>query len=483
MRNLRLVARIIGHLLYFEALMMLVCLGISLYFGDDDVAAFMLSIVVTVIAALTICYFSRDAKNILNRRDSYLVVSCAWVMFSLFGTLPYIISGYIPSFSDAFFEAMSNFTTTGLSTFNVAMPHGLIFWRSLAQWAGGLGIVFFTIAILPSFVDGDVKIFAAETTGAMRNRLHPRIRTNARWIWATYLVLTLACVAALMLCGMDTFDSINYSMVTTATGGHTPYGDSVAHFHSPAIEYVETIFMLLSGISFVTLYSFAFKRKFRMALSNTELRFYLGTVMACTLVIFFVLVIGNDYDLEHAFRAALFEVVSILSSTGMYADNLSVWPPFAWFILGACMIMGACAGSTSGGIKTIRVVMLLKNARNEFKHILHPNAILPVRVNGNPVGHSMQSTLMAFVTLYMIIVVLASVAFMAMGMDMRTASTVTISCISTCGPAFGPQIDAAIAWDNIPVVGKWLCSSLMLVGRLEIFSVLILFTKSFWKDN
>ena len=483
MRNLRLVANIIGHLLYFEALMMMICLGISLYFGDDDIFAFTLSIVITVIAGLTTCYFSRDARNRLNRRDSYLVVSCAWIVFSLFGTLPYVISGYIPSFSDAFFEAMSNFTTTGLSTFNVTMPHGLIFWRSLAQWIGGLGIVFFTIAILPSFVDGDVKIFAAEATGATKNRLHPRIRTNARWIWVTYLVLTLACTLSLLLCGMDIFDSINYSMVTTATGGHTPYGDSVAHFHSPTIEYVETIFMLLSGISFVTLYSCAFKRKFRMAISNTELRFYLGTVMVCTLVIFVGLMINNGYDFEHAFRAAFLEVTSILSSTGLYADNISLWPSFTWFILSFCMIMGACAGSTSGGIKTIRVVMLLKNARNEFKHILHPNAILPVRVNGNPVSHSLQSTLMAFITLYIMIVVLATVAFMAMGMEMDIAAVVTMSCISTCGPAFGPEIDAALAWDNIPVTGKWLCSSLMFVGRLEIFSVLILFTKSFWKDN
>lgn len=482
MRNLQLVSKIIGYLLYFEALLMLACLGVSIYFGDDDVFAFAVSTVVTFVAGLSFCYFGREAQNRLNRRDSYLVVVSTWIVFSLFGILPYIISGYIPTFTDAFFEAMSNFTTTGLSTFNVEMPHGLIFWRSLAQWIGGLGIVFFTIAILPSFADGDVKIFAAESTGPTKNRLHPRIRTNSRWIWVMYLTLTIACVVCLYFAGMGVFDAINHSMITTATGGHSPYGDSIAHFNSASIEYVEIIFMFLSGINFTILYSMLFKWRFKQMFKNSEMRFYVGAIAVVTVFLAISLFANYDMSLEHAIRSSLFETISIITSTGFYSENLSHLPQFTWIMLFFCMMVGACSGSTSGGIKSIRVVMLMKNIRNEFRRILHPNAVLPIRVNGEVMTRSTQSTLAAFISLYILILIVASLAFVAMGMELDIAFEVTISCISNCGPAFGPEIDANFGWDTIPLAGKWLCSALMLIGRLEIFSVFVIFTKSFWKD-
>ena len=482
MRNIKLVSKIIGYLLYFEALLMLACLCVSAYYGDDDVLAFAVAVAVTFCAGLSFCYYGRESQNRLNRRDSYLVVAMTWVVFSLFGTLPYIISGYIPTFSDAFFEAMSNFTTTGLSTFNVPMPHGLIFWRSLAQWIGGLGIVFFTIAILPSFADGDVKIFAAESTGPTRNRLHPRIRTNSKWIWVMYLALTVACALCLSIAGMGVFDAINHSMVTTATGGHTPYGESIAHFNSAAIEYIEIIFMLLAGINFTVLYSVLFKLRFKQLCRNSEVRFYLGAVLVVTVILSFAFLKIPGMSIEHAIRSSLFETVSILTSTGFYSENLADLPQFMWIMLFFCMIVGACAGSTSGGIKSIRVVMLMKNVRNEFRRILHPNAVLPIRVNGEVMTRSIQPTLAAFVTLYIIIIIVSSLAFVALGISLDHAYEVTISCISNCGPAFGPQLDAQLGWDTLPLAGKWLCSALMLIGRLEIFSVLVIFTKSFWKD-
>lgn len=482
MRNIQLVAKIIGFLLYFEALLMLACMCTSLYYGDDDVLSFAISTAVTSLGGLILCYYGRNAQNRLNRRDSYLVVATTWIVFSFFGTLPYIISGYIPTFSDAFFEAMSNFTTTGLSTFNVEMPHGLIAWRSLAQWIGGLGIVFFTIAILPSFADGDVKIFAAESTGPTKNHLHPRIRTNSKWIWVMYLTLTVACSLCLYLAGMGVFDAINHSMITTATGGHSPYGDSIAHFNSASIEYVEIIFMLLSGINFTILYSVLFKWKIRQIYKNSEVKFYLGMVLCVTVVLAISFFDHYDMTVEHAVRSALFETISVLTSTGFYSEDLSYMPEFIWIMLFFCMMSGACSGSTSGGIKSIRVVMMLKNIRNEFRRILHPNAVLPIRINGEVMARTIQPTLSAFISLYIFIVIVASLAFVAMGMHLDIAFEVTISCISNCGPAFGPDIDAHFGWDTIPLAGKWLCSSLMLIGRLEIFSVLVIFTKGFWKD-
>lgn len=483
MRNLKLVVNILGHLLLYEALMMLVCLGIAIYFGEDDILAFSCSVVITVIVAILMRYFSRNAQNRLTRRDSFLVVSLAWIMFSVFGTLPYIISGYIPSFSDAFFEAISNFTTTGLSTYNVSMPHGLLFWRSLAQWVGGLGIVFFTIAILPSFADGDVKVFAAESTGPTKTRLHPRLKIDTRWIWLIYISLTLACAVCYYLAGMDIFDSLNFSMVTSGTGGHSPYADGLAHFSNTAVDYIAIVFMLLGGINFGILYAIFFQFNFKRFFRNSEAKLYIGMIIAISIFVCIILLTKCNYTFEHAFRSSLFEVVSILSSTGLYSDDIMVWPQSIRFILVFCMIIGGCAGSTSGGVKVIRVVMLLKNMKNEFRRILHPNAILSLRVNGGVISNSIQATLSAFITMFVIIVITSSIIFVAMGMEMDAAFSMTVSCISNCGPTFGPEIDTAMGWDIMPTFGKWLCSALMLIGRLEIFSVLIIFTKNFWKDN
>lgn len=483
MRNIKLIVKIVGQLLLFEALLMLVCCGVSLYYGDDDVFAFVVSILITIIGGVVLSSFGRDAINKLSKRDSYLVITSTWVIFSLFGTLPYIISGYIPSFSDAFFEAMSNFTTTGLSTFNVEMPHGLILWRSLAQWIGGLGIVFFTVAILPSFAEGDVKIFAAESSGLAKRHIHPRIRTNSKWIWVMYFTLTFVCIICLMLAGMNLFESINHAMVTTATGGHSQYGDSIAHFDSPAIEYTEIVFMFLAGVNFAVLYSAMFKLKFKTLFANSEIRLYCMVIAMVTVVLTIALFSKYDFSFEHAFRTSLFQTVSIITSTGFYCEDLSYLPDITWSVLCFCMIMGACSGSTSGGIKSIRVVMSLKNARNEFRRILHPNAVLPIKVNNEVVSKSVHVTLSAFITLYAIILIVSTLVFVGMGIDMDRAFQITVSCISNCGPAFGPEIDAYIGWDVLPVMGKWLCSALMLIGRLEIFAVFILFTRNFWKDE
>ena len=264
MVNLRLIYKIIGSLLFLLGTLLLICTAISLYYKEDDMVAFLISAIFTFCGGLVLKYFGNDANNNLSRRDSYLLVTATWVIFSLFGMLPFIISGYITNITDAFFETMSGFSTTGATILDDVewLPHATLYWRTQTQWIGGLGIVFFTIAILPSMVgSGSVKVFAAEATGPLRSKMHPRLSTMAKWIWTIYLALTVACILAYYTAGMDWFDSINYAMTTTATGGFATHNDSTAFFNSPAIEYISIVFQFLAGINFMMLYASIFKLK------------------------------------------------------------------------------------------------------------------------------------------------------------------------------------------------------------------------------
>ncbi len=272
MINWRIIAKILGSLLFIEALLMLICLGVALYFNESDVFAFLLSIVIIFFFGFVLKFMGRNADNTLSRKEAYLVVTLSWIIFSLFGTLPFMISGYITSFTDAFFETMSGFSTTGASIIDDVerLTHGLLFWRSFTQWIGGLGIVFFTIALLPSMVGGSTKVFAAEATGPIRTKLHPRLSMSAKWIWMVYLLLTLSCMGCFMVFGMDWWESINYGMTSTATGGFAINNSSIATFQSPALEYVCTFFCFLSGINFTLLYFSVAKLKVKDLLRNAE---------------------------------------------------------------------------------------------------------------------------------------------------------------------------------------------------------------------
>ena len=257
MINTKIIYKILGSLLFIEVALMMTSLGVALVYDEDDVFSFLVSIVVTLVAGILCRLKGFKADNNLSRRDAYLVVTVAWVVFSLFGTMPYMVGGYIDNFTDAFFETMSGFTTTGATIINdvECLPHGILFWRSLTQWIGGLGIVFFTIALLPSMVGGSTKIFAAEATGPIKSKLHPRLSTSAKWLWAVFLTITLSAMGCYMLCGMDSFEAINYAMTSAATGGFAIYNDSVTHFHSPMLDYVVTFFCFISGVNFTLLYA------------------------------------------------------------------------------------------------------------------------------------------------------------------------------------------------------------------------------------
>lgn len=485
MINHQLICKVLGQLLFLEAVLLMVSLGVSIGYQEDDVFAFLVTIFITIGAGLTLKWRGHNADNSMSRRDAYLVVSLAWIVFSFFGTFPFLISGYIHSFTDAYFETMSGFTTTGATIIdNVeVLPHGLLFWRSLTQWIGGLGIVFFTIALLPSLVGGQIKVFAAEATGPIKTKLHPRLSTSAKWIWSIYIVLTIACIVSYYFGGMNVFDSFNYAMTTTATGGFATHNTSTEFFHSPTLEYICTLFTFLSGINFTLLYAAVIKLNIKNLFKNSEFKFYIFLVVVFTAFIMMELMTMRHYDLERAFRCGLFQVVSFITTTGLFNDDAATWPHVTWVVLALCMFFGACSGSTSGGIKCIRGVMLLRIVKNEFKQILHPNAVLPLKIDGVNVPNQKRVTLLAFLVTYLIICLIISFTMIAMGIDNTNAITITLSSIGNVGPTLGVEIGPTMSWSQLPDIAKWFCSLMMLIGRLEIFSVLVIFTPAFWKEN
>ncbi|MBQ3700446.1 MAG: TrkH family potassium uptake protein [Prevotella sp.] len=486
MVNFPLVYKIIGSLLFLLGTMLGICVAVSLYYGEDDMMPFLISTLLTVSAGFIFKYLGRNADNNLSRRDSYFLVTATWVIFTFFGMQPYLIGGYIPEVTDAFFETMSGFTTTGATILdNVEwLPHGILYWRTQTQWIGGLGIVFFTIAILPSMVgSGSVKVFAAEATGPMRAKMHPRLSTMAKWIWTIYLGLTVACVLAFFLCGMGWFDSINYAMTTTATGGFSTHNDTTSYFNSPPIEYVSIAFQFLAGINFTMLYFAIFKLKVGTLLKSSEFKLYLFLITLATSVFMYLLMTRNGYGMERAFRSSLFHVVSFMTTTGIFNDDAAMWPHITWVIMGFLMFAGACSGSTTGGFKCIRLVMVFKVLRNEFRRILHPSAVLPVKINGVPVPQQKLSTLLAFFAIFTFMLIISGTIMIVAGIDTVNAAVIALSCISNVGATLSTEVGPVMSWGELPEYIKWTCSFLMLVGRLEIMSVLVLFTRAFWKEN
>ena len=351
------------------------------------------------------------------------------------------------------------------------------------QWIGGLGIVFFTIAILPSLVDGSVKVFAAEATGPIKAKMHPRLTTNAKWIWSIYLLLTLGCGLSFWLAGMDWFDATNYSMTTTATGGFSVHNDGTLHFQSATVDYIAILFQFLAGINFTLLYMVLIKLKPSSLFSNTEFKLYVAVVAGATAWIMYMLFSRLDYSLEHAFRSALFQVVSFMTTTGMFSEDIAPWPHVTWIVLGLVMYLGGCAGSTSGGFKCIRGAMVLQVVRNNFRQILHPAAVLPVKINGQSIAQSKLVSLFAFFALTVIMVVVTAAIMVIAGIDAINSVVIALSCVSNVGPSLSNEVGMPLTWSAMPEAVKWVLCLLMLMGRLEIMTVLVLFTPGFWKDN
>ena len=495
MVNWKLIAKIMGFLLFIEAGLMMLC-QVVCWIYDEGVRAFSPAIAIALFLGLVGVVLGRRAGKNMGRKDGYIVVSVVWVLFTLIGMIPFLLDGHVPDVAGAFFETMSGFTSTGATIIDDldAMPKGLLFWRSITQWIGGIGIVFFTIAILPAFGVGEVKLFAAESTGPLHNKVHPRISMAARWIGGVYVVLTLLCILSLMICGMPTFDAINYSLCTTSTGGYSTHSALLGDlYHSPAIEYVLIFFMLVSGMNYTLIYYTILKGKVRRFFGDAELKAYLIIVGGASLICTLALVFNESapVGVEPAIRQSLFTVISLQSTTGLATVDYTLWPVQLMPVLLFVMFAGACSGSTSGGFKCVRLSIIYRVLKNEFTHILHPRAVTPVRMNGNIVPTNVVKTLLGFVALFVCSLFLGAFVLalsgvdpneMHPGFDYYEALGIAMSSISNVGPGMG-YYGPVHSWAILSPVAKMVCSFLMLIGRLEIFPIMILFTQGFWKKG
>lgn len=483
MINTKAIIKVIGNLLLLETMMLLISTGVSAYYHDAALMSLLITAGITGITGLLMSLYSRKRTLAFTRRDGYIMVTCSWLAFALFGMLPFYINGHIPSVTNAFFEAMSGITSTGATILDNIdeMPRGLLFWRSITQWFGGLGIIIFTIALLPFLGVNGLQMFAAEVSGPTHNKVTPRIGITARWIWCIYVGITALLFVLLLLGGIGGFDSICHALTAAGTGGFSTHQESIAYYHSPYIEYVIIVFMFISGMNYSLLILFVSGR-FKRALKDSELKWYTGTVAITVITFSIVLWISQGIEGEDAIRNSLFQVVSLQTSTGFSTCDYMTWPAALWGLLLLVMLVGACAGSTSGGLKCIRVLVLFKVMMNEFKHILHPNAILPVRMDKQVAPPTLLSTVMAFCFIYFIIIFGSSIFLSSIGIDFMEAIGCSISALGNMGPALGSYGPSG-TWNMMPDAGKWLMSFLMLLGRLEVFTVILLFTPNFWKRN
>lgn len=485
MLNLPLIYKALGTLLHLEALLMAACWGLGIWEGERHLLTFGLPVATALILGFLLRRMGHKAENRMSRRDGFLIVSLTWVVFTLIGMLPLLIGGYTDRIAVAFFETMSGFTTTGATAFSDvdALPHSILMWRSLTHWIGGMGIVFFTIAILPNIGGGDVKLFAAETTGLKTGKLHPRISTTARWMWSLYLLLTIACTAAYYLGGMGLFDALNHGLSTIGTGGFSTHTESIGWFQSDRIEWIATVFMLLAGVNCTLLYLFFIKHRWRNVWHDGELRCYLALFLCSALSITLIIHFANGLGWTDALRCGFFNTASLQTTTGLCDEDFMSWHPTVWLILTNVSIIGACAGSTSGGLKCIRVLMVWKLVKSEFRQLLHPHAVLPVRINGSPITQQTGRTVFVYFIVYIMLVLVSTFAMVGMGLTLLDSFGLAISSFSNVGPSIGHLVGPLGSWGVLSDGILWTNSFLMLAGRLEIFSLLLPFTPSFWRDE
>ena len=497
--NIKIIFQMMGFLLIFNGLFMLISAAISYYFKDGATQGIFFAGVITILSGLISRFTTKNFEKKINKQEGYIIVTLGWILMSLSGSLPYLFSESIPTFTNAFFETISGYTTTGASILNDIenMPKGILFWRSTTHWIGGMGIIVLTIAVLPLLGIGGMQLFAAEAPGPSADKLHPRITDTAKRLWYIYLGLTAAEALLLKVAGMSVFDAINHAMSTLSTGGFSTKNDSIAHWNdTPAIQYIITVFMILAGTNFVLSY-FAFKGKLKKIIKDEEFKAYMFNILGIGIIVGLIIFFRADVSkmatetqliahpmingqLESAFRHAFFQVASVITTTGFVTADFTVWTPFLTTLFFILMFFGASAGSTSGGVKFVRHIIMIKNGVLEFKRSIHPNAIIPVRYNSKTVSQDIVFNIMAFFILYLILFALGAIVFGIMGLDFVTALGGSASSLGNVGPAFG-QLSPVNNFNALPSAGKWWSAFLMLLGRLELFTVLILFTPYFWK--
>ncbi len=481
MFHFKTVLHILGLLMTLNGFFMATLLPVSWVQASGDFSALLISAAINANLGMIIWYFTRSKKKELSKRDGYLIVTLGWIILGITGSLPFLISGHISSFASAFFETMSGYTTTGASILDdiEALPAGIMLWRSMTQWIGGMGIIVLTVALLPLFGVGGMQLFMAEAPGPSGSKLHPKIGDTAKRLWIIYVLLTIVETILLKVAGMSWLDAVNHSFTTMSTGGFSTKNASVAAFNSPAIEYIITAFMLVGGINFSILY-FIFKGVFAKVIKNEEFKTYIGIIVLFTLLISGTLYFGNHQGLEESFRHTIFQVVTIITTTGFSTANYALWSPFAYMLILFLMFTGGSAGSTAGGVKIVRHLIILKNGYIEFKRLLHPRAVIPVRINDKSVEQSIVYNVLAFFFIYLFIFIMGALVIAMFGHDIVTAAGASIACLGNIGPGIG-GVDPSHNFAFFSESSQVFLAFLMLLGRLELFTVLILVTPAFWK--
>ena len=480
--NYAMLLRVLGWLLMIEAGFLMVPMLTAVIYNEADLSAFAVAETVTLLTGIALTTLLRPRRTDMGRHEGFLLTASVWIVFSFFGMIPFLLSTSPIGISDAFFEAMSGFTTTGCTVLTSVegMSHSITIWRALMQWIGGMGIILFTLAVIPMLnYSGGMQMFNAEVTGITHEKLRPRISSTAKSLWLIYFVLTAALILLLWIGPMNFFDSLCHAFAAVSTGGFSTYNDSLAHYSSDYVTIVVMVFMFLGGTSFGLMYRTILgdrKALWRNDVFRTYILVVAGFYVAFVCSLFFR---GQVGDWRDATIYPLFQIISTITSTGLSVTNFESWGPFIMSLMFILMFTGACAGSTSGGAKIDRMLFLVKNCRNELFKSVHPNAVTNVRINDKVVPSPIVSKVIAFLCIYMMVIVIGGVILTALGLPIIDSFFSSFSCVSNTG--FGAGVTGQAGnFDIIPDAGKWVLSGLMLIGRLELFTVLILLSPDFW---
>lgn len=480
--NIQPISNVLGILLLLFGGLMLLCVPVDEYYGES-LHAMAYSGLITVITGFALKWYTFSTNPTVGKREGYLIVALGWLTMGIFGAIPYILTDVNINFTDAIFESISGLTTTGASIMNdiESMPKGLLLWRSLTQWVGGMGIIVLTIALFPMLGIGGVELFVAESPGPTTDKIKPRIKETAKRLWFIYVSLTVILAVLLFVEGMTGYDAVNHSLTTMATGGFSTKNASIAFYSNPAIHYTIILFMIFAGTNFSVLY-FLFKGRFDKVLKNEEFKYYILTLIFLGIVITSGIYYYSGNTFEKSFRDGIFQLVSIITTTGFVSADYTSWSLWLTVLFFFLLFIGASAGSTAGGIKMIRHIVFIKNTYLEFKRILHPRGLIRMRLNGELVPPRILTHILVFLLVYLILFSMGTFLLSIDGLDIQTAMGASATCLGNVGPGIG-NVGPLDNFANIPVFSKYVLSFLMLCGRLELFTILILFTPFFWRAN
>lgn len=482
--QIRTIFKLIGILLMMFSLTMLTPLIVNIIYQDGQSMPFIYSFAMTCAAGFCLWFPSRNYHYELKTRDGFLIVSLFWIVICLFAAFPFLLSLHPTNgFTDSLFEAVSGFTTTGATIISQIdkLPHAILFYRQQLQFLGGMGIIVLAVAVLPMLGVGGMQLYRAEMPGPMKdNKLTPRVTGTAKALWMIYLFLALACATCYYLAGMSLFEAIGETFSTVSTGGFSLHSNSFAYYKSTTIEMIGCVFMLLGAINF-SLHFVAFQRRsLKHYFQDEELKFYLFMLLTSCLCVTIVLLI-NDVFIDHkhySITKSLFNIISLSTTTGLTSAPFSIWPSFAPILIMFMAITGGCAASTSGGIKVIRFLLLFKGSKREIVHLIHPNAIYNIKFGGNTLPRQVLQSMWAFISIFAALFIFFTIGLLALGNDLITSFGAITASLANAGAGLG-KVSSSFATLNIP--SKWLIMFAMLLGRLEIFSLLVLFTPSFWQ--